>query len=323
MPGCAVRVDAEWATLREVVVGRPFYRIPKPFPEDRREGVDDALWMKVKAREGQTMRVAMPREYRRCATQMDRVVDLLAAEGVRVHRVPRFAPAEEAFLAVEYPESIQFFPRDPVLVAGHHVVELCLRDARRRRERAPWRRLLRHRGIAGAVLTMPFPEPPEREDDPWAYLEGGDCLVNGDEILVGRRPNGSSAEGVDWLRDALRDSHRVTPVPLATDFAHLDLALSLVRPGLGIVCREALPEGLPASLRGWNWIEVTRDEALRDMATNGLQLDARRIVMPARATRVSEVLIAVGHIVIPVEFDTVTAFNGGLRCWSHPLARWD
>src|SRR5687768_6662796 len=171
-----LRVTHEWASLREVIVGRPFYRIPSPFPDELMDGVSVALWRKVKAREGQTLETAMPGEYLRCAAQMDAVVRLLEGDGVKVHRVPAFAQGEEDYLRASHSESMQFFPRDPILVVDDHVIELCLRDGRRRRERAPLHRLLGERcGSAPMKLrTMDFPDPPESEAEPWPYLEGGD-----------------------------------------------------------------------------------------------------------------------------------------------------
>jgi glycine amidinotransferase len=317
------RVTCEWARLREVIVGRPFYRIPAPFPAELVEGVPEALWRKVKAREGQTMETAMPAEYLRCADQIDAVVRLLEREGVKVHRVPAFAAGEEDYLRASHSESMQFFPRDPILVVDDHVVELCLRDGRRRRERTPLRRLLDERCPATVLATMEFPDPPESEEEPWPYLEGGDCLVLDDEVLVGVGSRGSNAMGADWLQKTLGESRRVTQVALSADFPHLDLALGFVRPGLGIVCREALPQGLPHSLKRWEWLEISRDDALVAMAANGMPLDARRYLLPAQAHRVAHELTVRGCAVTPLPFDTVTAFKGGLRCWSHPLARWD
>lgn len=323
MPGLVPRVDAEWATLREVIIGRPFYRIPRPYPEALKAAAGEALWRKVKAREGQTLYQAMPREYRRCVAQMDAVVAVLEAAGVRVHRVPAFAGREEAFLAATHPESLLFFPRDPLLVVDGKLIELSLRDPHRRRERAPLRRLLRRLGLAGRLASMPWPEPPDSSADPFPFAEGGDCLINGDEILVGVRDMGSSESGARWLEAALGGSHRITRVALAGRFAHLDVALGLLRPGLGIVCHDGLPAGLPASLRDWEWIEISDAEARQQMAANVLSLDAHRVLLPQRAERVAGLLRARGFEVVTLPFDTVTAFGGGLRCWTQPLLRRD
>lgn len=317
-------VTHEWARLHEVIVGSAFYRIPKPLPELRREGVTEALWQKVKAREGMTMEAAMPTEHARCAAQIDAAVRVLETRGVIVHRVAAFEPQDEAFLAEADAESLQFFPRDPLLVAGERVIELTPRDVRRRRERAPLARMLRERfHHAPSVLTMPLPVPPASVADPFPFLEGGDCLVNGAEVLVGVRRGGGNLEGVRWLQRALQGTHRVTPVALAAEYGHLDLALGLVRPGLGIVCSAGLPQGLPPSLRDWDWIEVSPHEARVNMATNGLPLHAGSLLLPSQAGRVADALEARGHEVIRVPFDCITQFGGGLRCWSQPLMRRD
>lgn len=318
-----VRVTHEWARLREVIVGRPFYRLPKPFPEERKAHVSPELWAKVKAREGMTMQRAMPSEHARCAEQMDSVAALLKSRGIRVHRVPAFSGHEEDYLRERFSESLLFFPRDPLLVAGERVIELSVRDRRRRRERYPLRRLLERRGAATQLLSMPEPEPADSAADPWPFVEGGDCLVNGGEIYVGMREGSTNPEGIAWLQAALGTDWRVTPVALSPEFAHLDCTLCLVRPGLGLVCREGLPEGLPAALAGWHWIEVPLAEAQQHMATNGLQLDAGCIVLPAAARMTTRALRRAGQQVETLPFDTVTAFGGGMRCWSQPLARWD
>lgn len=58
----------------------------------------------------------------------------------------------------------------------------------------------------------------------------------------------------------------MTPVPLTREAAHLDTVLCLVRPGLGIRCRKCLPTGVPTSLRSWEWIDVTRKQALEHLS---------------------------------------------------------
>ena len=46
-------------------------------------------------------------------------------------------------------------------------------------------------------------------------------------------------------------------------FLHLDVVLSLPRPGLAIICREAFIEGVSKFLDGWDLIDVSvQDTAL-------------------------------------------------------------
>jgi glycine amidinotransferase len=316
------RVTHEWARLRQVVVGRPHYRLPNPMPESNRHAVSEDLWRKVKRQEGRTMQEAMPTTWARCRAQMDDVVKLLRARGVRVHRIPPFRSSEEDCHGENVPESMLFFPRDPLLVVGARVLELTARDVARRRERFPLRRLLRRvltDGLA-RVTAMPMADPCGGAGDGGAFLDGGDCLVAGGTIYVGVARDRVDDAGVVWLRRVLGRRRTVETVS-CLEAIHLDCALCLVRPGLGLFCPELIGEP-PASLARWTWIEVSRKEAVVGLATNGLHLDARTLVLPEGVERVADALRARGHEVETVPFDAVTALVGGLRCWSQPLQRW-
>jgi hypothetical protein len=48
-----------------------------------------------------------------------------------------------------------------------------------------------------------------------------------------------------------------------------------------------------------------------------------RVLPPERARRVADPLRQRGADVVAVPFDVETAFGGGLRCWSQPMAWWD
>ena len=314
---------SEWGRLREVIVGRPHYRIPDPLPEAWRRNVSSSLWKRLAAASGRTMAEAMPADYARCKTQMERVVRLLRGRGVRVHRVPPFRRSEEAWLAETHSESLLLFPRDPLLAVGGRLLELTTADPKRRRERLPLRRLVEriHPEAAGRVKSMPLPDPPDLRDGGRPALDGGDCLIAGRTVLVGVSKGGSNPAGVDWLRRVLGPRWQIHAVPFAAEFPHLDCALSLVRPGLGLFCPDALPQGPPEILSRWTWIEVGREDALAAMAVNGLALDASTLLLPESAGGVAEELRRHGHCVETVPFDTVTGFGGGLRCWSHPILR--
>ncbi|NJD20895.1 MAG: hypothetical protein FIA95_16625 [Gemmatimonadetes bacterium] len=318
-------VTHEWARLRHVVVGRPHYRIPLPLPPEREDMVSPALWRRARRVQGMTLEEAMPASFAPCREQMDRVAALLRRRGIRVSRIPAFLPEEEAWLSSTHSESLLLFPRDPALVVGTEVFELNNADPRRRRERHPFRRLLRRRipAALGRVASMPFPDPPESRGEEWPQLDGGDCLVAGRTVLVGISPGGSNPAGARWLRRRLGSGWTVREVAYEGEFPHLDCALCLVRPGLGLFAPDALPGGPPKGQGRWRWIEVEREEALKGMAANGLQLDAGTLLLPSAATATAAALRRAGHTVVAVPFDAVTGFGGGLRCWTQPLGRWD
>lgn len=318
-------VTHEWATLRHVIVGRPHYRLPTPLPPEREALVPPALWRTAKRLEGSSLEEAMPTTYARCREQMDRVARLLRRRGVRVSTIPAFLPGEEAWIDAGCSESTLFFPRDPSLVAGSTFFELNNVDARRRRERHPLRRLLRRRfpQALRRAASMPQPDPPGGSDDAPPRLDGGDCLVAGRTVFAGVAPGGSNPAGLRWLRRHLGPGWTVRQVAYHPDYPHLDCALCMVRPGLGLFAPDALPDGPPPGLRRWRWIEVDRIEALQGMAANALPLDRETVLIPESAPLTTEALRAAGHTVLSVPFDAVTAFGGGLRCWTLAMGRWD
>ena len=74
------------------------------------------------------------------------------------------------------------------------------------------------------------------------------------------------------------------------------------------------------SLRGWDAIAVSRDEA-NLLATNGLVLEAGRMIVDAGNQRIIEELRMRKVDVIPLTFDGPISTGGGLRCAHHPLLR--
>ena len=104
------------------------------------------------------------------------------------------------------------------------------------------------------------------------------------------------------------------------DVLHLDCVMGLVRPGLGIVCREELDGPLPGPLERYDFIEVSREEASR-LATNGCPLDHDRLLVAEGNERVAEELGHHGVEVIPVPYDAPVALGGALRCSHHPIWR--
>src|SRR5262249_22085374 len=145
-------------------------------------------------------------------------------------------------------------------------------------------------------------------------------LLNGREIYVGMSGCASDMAGIDWLQALLGDSYRVIPVALRSNVLHLDCALGLVRPGLLVWCPEKLIDGLPTSLRGWDAITVSKEEAER-LATNGLVLEEGRMIVDADNVRVIDELRKRRMDVIPIAFDGPISWGGGLRCAHHPLWR--
>lgn len=311
-------VHHEWGKLREVVIGISPAEDFIVFHEE------SARWMTPDvaefSRENAGRRlIDIDADWAlRIERQVDALAELLAREGVAVHRPQRLRGDERTFLAPNG-EGAQLFARDGVIVVADHVIDASLRLKCRQRERFGLRPI-----IEGAVQkrgarwsSVPLGSP-GCVDGP--FLEGGDTLLNGYEVYVGISGCASDLAGADWLQALLGDRYRVLPVAMKSNVLHLDCCLALVGPGLLIYCPEKLIDGLPTALRDWDKISVSVDEATR-LATNGLIIESGRMIVDADNSRVIDELRRRGIDVIPLPFDGPIRLGGGLRCAHHPLLR--
>jgi N-dimethylarginine dimethylaminohydrolase len=250
--------------------------------------------------------------------QVDALAELVAREGVAVHRPERLKGDERRFLAPNG-EGAQLFPRDGMIVVGNHVIDASLRLKCRQRERYGLRSIIQQAVQQRGALWSSVPlGSPGCVDGP--FLEGGDTLLNGHEIYVGISGCASDLAGADWLQALLGDSYRVIPVAMRSNVLHLDCALALIKPGLLVWCPEKFIDGLPTSLRDWDAITVSKDEA-NLLATNALVLEEGRAIIDAGNARVIEELRRRRIDVVPLPFDGPISTGGGLRCAHHPLLR--
>ncbi|HTB40131.1 MAG TPA: hypothetical protein VK777_23775 [Reyranella sp.] len=308
----------EWGKLREVVIGISPAEDFVVFHEDSQRWLLPEGDRLSRAHKGRRLIDVDPEWARRIERQVDALAELVAREGVTVHRPQRLEGAERTFLAPNG-EGAQLFPRDGMIVIGNHVIDASLRLLCRQRERYGLRPIIqevvRQRGARWSSVPL---GSPACVDGP--FLEGGDTLLNGHEIYVGISGCASDLAGADWLEALLGDKYRVIPVAMKSNVLHLDCALALIKPGLLVYCPAKLIDGLPMSLRDWDKIEVSVDEANR-LATNGLVLEEGRVIIDADNARVIDELRKRKVDVIPLPFDGPISTGGGLRCAHHPLLR--
>ena len=150
-------------------------------------------------------------------------------------------------------------------------------------------------------------------------LDGGDFLVHGHEIFLGIG-HGSNMMGAVFAQSVLGGHYKVHPIKMSKDALHLDCALSLLRPGLGIICREWIESELPESIRDWTFIEATPKEAA-SLGTNGLPLNPETVLIDAQHKRVIKEVRAHKHEVIEVPYSVPSFMGGALRCSSQPIYR--
>lgn len=308
----------EWGTLRDVVIGISLAEDLVVFHED------SCRWLTPEALEfsrrhaGQRLLDIDPEWANRVERQVEALAELLAREGVAVHRPQRLKGEERTFLAPNG-EGAQLFAGDALIVADRHVIDASLRLKFRQRERYGLRSLVQKSVATRGARWSSVPlGSPGGVDGP--FLEGGDVLLNGREIYVGISGCASDLAGADWLQALLGDGYRVLPVALRSNVQHLDWALGLVQPGLLVYCPQRLIDGLPMSLRDWDKIEVSPEEA-GGLATSGLVLEPGRVVIDADNRPVIDELHKRRVDVIPLPFDAPIRLGGGLRSAHLPLLR--
>ncbi len=150
------------------------------------------------------------------------------------------------------------------------------------------------------------------------FLEGGDVLVAPDFVCVGIGER-STAEGFEALCSQLSGRFGV-PIFLRDGILHLDVALTLIGCGTGLVYRPALRDGVPAVLREFDLVEVTPDE-FEEHGTNVLCLGANRVVLDRRHRRIVGQLERRGLTCLEVNLTEISKVGGGIRCMTLPLVR--
>ena len=137
-------------------------------------------------------------------------------------------------------------------------------------------------------------------------LDGGDCMVVGDAIYVGRSAR-TNADGVAQLAAAF-PRRRVVAIDLPAEILHLKCVCSSLGGD-----RMLLAEGaLPASLFAATIVEVPADEAY---AANAVALPGG-VIVAAGFPRTHDALAAAGFEPYPVPVSEVRKADGALTCQS-------
>ena len=320
MNSAPISVHHEWGRLKEVIIGIGDDLVIPSYSEAVSFFYDPAYLQQMKQYGGTDAQTLDPEGVRQAKDQIDNLARVLHELGVIVHRSHRLSKAEMKYLDYVQKGSHFFYARDPVLVIGNNVIETAMSIPFKVKERYAIRPILRKRmeGSNAVYVSMPVPSPVFGRDQ--IYLEGGDVLLNGREIYVGISGKGSSPEGAEWLRHYLGPEYRVHQIKLSPEFEHLDCVLSLVRPGLGVRCKEAITGDLPESIRNWDYVEVRKEEAEK-LGANLLILDEKAVVIDQQHHRIGQELTQRGVKLIEVAYDKVASWGGGLRCSHHPLIR--
>lgn len=336
-----IQVHYEYDQLQEVIVGGSFALYPD---------VEKAVWIQEalkilpedEGRKGLERSGKNSREigkYDKVEKENQELIRVLESHGVKVWRPAELSVEQvSANFGAEFviANGFQFsYARDPILVVGNNVIELAMGSAMRRADILGYRALLRDRVLGSNALWFAMPtidyytlSAGSYDKNRFPVLEGGDIILLGKKILVGTSNNpmvGSSPLGIAWLQATLApQGYDVEVVPLKDQFLHLDVALSVPKPGLIIACPDAFCNGLPSIFDGWKVIEVSFEDS-QHLAVNGLPIDERHYILGTngfhRWERIEQSLTNAGIEVFSIPFENHNEDGGSIRCATHPLLR--
>jgi dimethylargininase len=217
--------------------------------------------------------------------QHDRYQVLLGAAGYELVVLP----ADEA-----HPDCV--FIEDTAVVLGPVAVITRPGAESRRGEVGPVAEAL-----AGRFELAPIVEP--------ATLDGGDVMLLGDRVFVGRSTR-SNDEGISQL-SAIADRQGLTVVPVPVRGAlHLKSAVLPVGHETVVVTPGTVDEGLLSGVR-------IVHEARRELhAFSALPLATGDVLVTMSAPETARKLVDLGVSVIPIDVSEIQATDGGLTCMS-------
>lgn len=337
-----VFVDYEYGTLKEVVVGVPFLVYPdlkvakwaeealKILPKDAAD----------RARERSGKSSVDIGKFASMEKENDALIDIFNKHNVKVWRPEKLSKERVATNFgkeyVPFAGISQQYTRDPFIVVGNNVIECAMGSLYRRADMLGLRHVFLQRLLGSDAKWVSMPaidysmmvHNGEFDKTKFPVLEGGDVIMLGNKILVGTSANkstGSSELGYLWLQSYLKpQGYDVERVRLSEDILHLDVALSVPRPGVIIVCPEVFLDGLPAYFKDWKQITLTRDET-RYLAANGLPLDEDHYILGYNehfdGKKIKTALEAMGVTVYPIFFGLHNEDGGSIRCSANSLVR--
>jgi len=337
-----IGVDFEYGDLKEIVVGVPFslyadLKVAK-WAQEAIKILPESEAQKVRERSGKdSIEIG---KFAVMEKENDELISLFKKHGVIVWR-PEILSRERAIanFGEEYVRLSgisQQYTRDPFLVIGNNVIENAMGSLYRRCDILGLRRLFLERVMGSNARWVSMPvidyslmiKGGEFDKTVFPVLEGGDVMVLGKKILVGtslNRSTGSSELGYLWLQSYLQpQGYDVEQVRLTEDILHLDVALSVPRNGVIVVCPEVFVDGIPSYFDGWKRIEVQRDET-RHLAANGLPIDKRHYIMGVNdhfdGRAVKRQLEDCGITVYPINFGFHNEDGGSIRCSANAFVR--
>ena len=332
----------EWDPLEEVIVGVTEGSCEKPWDLAYEsvipaESVDDmrAYSSKVGGR------LLNPKQNLPAIRELDELVHVLEAEGVKVRRPERLNLAIP-FSTPDWTSpsgGAQIDPRDLLIVFGNEIVEAPMAWRSRYFEFRAYRKLLNEYFRAGAKWTA-VPKPlmaddlydPDWKRAPYSYVttevepvfDAADITRCGRDVFM-QRSQVTNDAGIEWVRRHLGDTYRVHKVEFLDDRAiHIDATFVPLAPGKILINPDRPIRELPEVFKNSNWEFLTPARSTLEklplyrafewLHINVLMLDEKRIIVEKQEEPFIAQLKDWGFTPIPVAFRHNHLKGGGFHC---------
>jgi glycine amidinotransferase len=328
----------EWEPLDEVVVGTLAGAVFPTWQESMKATMPHPAWRVFREQGGRPL----PEEHAVAAErELDRLVDVLEAEGVRVVR-PERREHGTPFATPDWSTAGSYaaMPRDLLIVVGNSIIEAPMSWRCRYHEIDAYRPLIKSYFQRGA-RWLPAPRPqltdelfvsgfdPDHLDagDRYAITEfepvfdAADFVRFGRDILV-QKSHVTNEFGIEWLSRAVGDQFRVHTIPVDDPHAmHIDATIVPLAPGKLLVNPERyVPHPL---FRDWEILPAPKPTLPDDwpmyfcspwVSMNLLSLDERTVIVERQEQPLIDALTGWGFDCIPVDFRHVYSFGGSFHC---------
>ncbi|PFA70357.1 hypothetical protein CN378_00775 [Bacillus sp. AFS015802] len=150
-------------------------------------------------------------------------------------------------------------------------------------------------------------------------IEGGDVLVDGQDIWVGVSGR-TNQLAIQSLRNQLAP-YTVHELPLREDILHLDCVFTIISSDWALVYPPAFSKGdLETIKKHYNVITVTDEEQFQ-MGPNVLAIGNHKIISLTQNHALNERIRAKGFEVIELDLSEIIKSGGSFRCCTLPLIR--
>lgn len=246
------------------------------------------------------------------------LISSLESAGVKVLR-PASVTSDD--IRIHYGQSCldygfdQSFPRNNGTIIANDLIEFEQASLRRKTDFSGLYQIFNDKSKDPNMCWYSTPHAPLLSiPDDYPLLNGNDIIFLNDRILVGIGKY-TNIYGYKWLRNTF-SFHDVIAIELADGVKYLSHALSVVRPGLAMICRNALKSGIPSFMKDWKIIDISDKERL-SLVTDALPLgDNRLLIGTVRNTDISGIIKALeseGISCITVPFDAHVELGGSVR----------